>query len=203
MSDRIVKQCAVCGANFVARRAAVRLGQFCSQDCKGKGQALRWSDPHLIAQRFGPLVDTNGPLLVAALGPCHVWKGHRPADGYGRFGFAGEQRLAHRVAFYLHHGRWPEPCALHHCDGGSLGCVRVDHLYEGTRTENALDRDMRRRTARGEDAGPAKLSEQQARELLAAFAGGESVPSVSRRTGINLYTLYDLRKGRTWTHLPR
>ncbi len=62
------------------------------------------------------------------------------AVGYGQIGIfldgAWTVRAAHRVAFYLKHGRWPSPCALHECDNPR--CVRVEtgHVVEGTHAEN-------------------------------------------------------------------
>lgn len=66
-------------------------------------------------------------------------QGHPLDDGYGVIGVALEDgrrtmALVHRVAFYLTHGRWPEPEALHSCDVRL--CINPDHVGEGTRSEN-------------------------------------------------------------------
>lgn len=80
---------------------------------------------------------------------CWLWVGaqaRNPAKGQKRYGrfmvmIDGEVkvRLAHRVAFFIEHGRWPKPCALHACDNDL--CVRVGsgHIFEGTNADNTAD----------------------------------------------------------------
>lgn len=68
----------------------------------------------------------------------------------------GRKALAHRVAFFIEHGRWPEPGGLHHCD--VRHCVNAAHLYEGDDLANARDRDARRR---GNRYGKGKLSDEK------------------------------------------
>jgi hypothetical protein len=51
----------------------------------------------------------------------------------------------------LEHGKWPQPQALHKCDNPT--CVRVSHLFEGTNSDNHLDKIRKGRQARGEVQG--------------------------------------------------
>lgn len=95
-------------------------------------------------ERFWMKIDKNGPIPPhrPELGPCWVWTGSTDRHGYGQLRFhvgPGGLVYAHRYAFYLANGRWPEPCALHKCDAGAIGCVRHDHLFEGTKADNQLD----------------------------------------------------------------
>lgn len=100
-----------------------------------------------LAERFHARVDVNGPIPehCPELGPCHIWMGYRNKDGYGVMGVGSKldgtrgTEKAHRVAFFVTHGRWPEPQALHRCDGGAIGCVRGDHLFEGDQRANMRD----------------------------------------------------------------
>ena len=78
---------------------------------------------------------------------CHTWTGFRNPDGYGMLKVDGRARLAPRVAWLIHYGRWPEPQALHRCDGGMFGCVRVDHLFEGSQRENVDDMMLKGRAS--------------------------------------------------------
>lgn len=98
--------------------------------------------PAPLAERFAQYVNTNGPIPAHCpeLGPCHEWTGMRDHKGYGRFGFGGFSKgtkLAHRVSFLIAEGRWPTPCGLHRCD--NPGCVRREHIFEGTKQDNTDD----------------------------------------------------------------
>lgn len=81
---------------------------------------------------------------------CWMWQG-APCGRYGRFWFAGYSFRPNRFALALKLGRVPEGLACHTCD--TPMCVRKKHLYEGTDTTNARDRDVRGRTASGEKNG--------------------------------------------------
>lgn len=99
----------------------------------------RASDPATFWSR----VDRNGPVIRPELGPCWMWTGSKTPQGYGSLWWSGRGARAHRVAFFIEHGRWPEPMACHHCD--NPGCVRASHLYEGNAYENAMDARVRGR----------------------------------------------------------
>ena len=100
-----------------------------------------------MVERFRSYVDVNGPVPAhqPTLGPCHVWTGGRFENGYGAFRMGGRTIQAHRVAFFLGHGRWPTPCGLHRCD--NRACVRLGHLFEGTKGDNNRDRSRKGRSS--------------------------------------------------------
>lgn len=51
----------------------------------------------------------------------------------------GKEQLAHRVSWIFTNGEIPKgKCILHHCDNPM--CIRPDHLFLGTRTDNNLDK---------------------------------------------------------------
>ncbi len=99
-----------------------------------------------LAERFAAKIDRSpghGPW-----GDCHVWTGKPDSHGYGRIwlgGRSGKHHKAHRVAWILEHGEPPPetPCVLHRCDNPP--CVREDHLFLGTQTDNIADRDRKGR----------------------------------------------------------
>ena len=70
---------------------------------------------------------------------CFLWIGRSVTNGgYGQISIAtGVSRGAHQVAWFLEHGEWPWPNALHDCDVKL--CVNVAHLHEGTHKQNAKE----------------------------------------------------------------
>lgn len=73
---------------------------------------------------------------------CWLWTGAPNSAGYGMVGEgpAGADRkiLAHRLAWEIHFGPIPEGMFVcHHCD--TPLCVRPDHLFLGTHTDNMRD----------------------------------------------------------------
>ena len=84
------------------------------------------------SERFWAKVDTTGE--------CWLWTASINPSGYGQF-YDSERKgpvLAHRVAWMLAGNEIPEDmCVLHRCD--VRNCVRVDHLFIGTKRDNSLD----------------------------------------------------------------
>jgi hypothetical protein len=70
---------------------------------------------------------------------CWEWTGKR-ANGYGRFVTPPGRRMwgAHRFSWIVANGPIPDGLwVLHHCD--NKPCVRPDHLFLGTHTDNMRD----------------------------------------------------------------
>jgi hypothetical protein len=143
-------------------------------------------------KRFWAKVNKAGPVPPHApeIGPCWQWIGGRMNSwGYGGFGVAGKPHLAHRVAWLIHHGTWPNRHVLHACD--NRRCVNPAHLREGTDADN-----MRDRMDRG--GYFMKLSESAAREILASNEPGKVLAA---RFGVSISTVSDIQRGKTWRRL--
>ncbi len=160
-------------------------------------QVLR---PDIVA-RIPSYIDTSGPVLRAELGNCHVWTGSRNSHGYGVLAIGKTKHMAHRVVWTIASGEPPALCVLHKCDGGGIGCVRLDHLFLGTKAENT--RDMvskgrnRSRYAVGERVHTAKLSDAQVSEIRALAAAGVSRLELARRFGVSKSNIYLIVTGRS------
>ena len=103
-----------------------------------------------LAQSFASKTNRDGPIVVPRLGPCWNWTGnvHRKTHyGYMTIGSRrdGTRRceLAHRIAFFVEHDRWPVPHAMHLCDNRLCVKAVVDdwpaHIQEGTAADNNVD----------------------------------------------------------------
>lgn len=91
-------------------------------------------------ERFWAKVNRRGP------DECWEWTGARVANGYGQVRVDRVLQLAHRVSWWMVHGRWPT--TLDHtchnidltCRGGVTcphrRCVNPAHLEEVTQSEN-------------------------------------------------------------------
>ena len=83
-------------------------------------------------------------IYEAGVNGCHIWQRATNSRGYGVVWHDGKVRLAHRVAFNLAHGRWPDPTmVIDHICNQKL-CVNPEHLRELTNWQN-----LRRATHRG------------------------------------------------------
>ena len=89
-----------------------------------------------LEERFWSKVDVRGP------DECWPWTGAHIPQGYGSLGAVlveGEVKSqvgAHRVSFFLEHGRWPV-VARHSCD--VKDCVNPAHILDGSHADNARD----------------------------------------------------------------
>ncbi len=69
---------------------------------------------------------------------CWLWSRPGWADGYGQTTFKHQRWFAHRLSYTLAVGPIPDGLFVcHHCDVRL--CVRPDHLFLGTQTDNLRD----------------------------------------------------------------
>jgi hypothetical protein len=133
--------------------------------------------PPTIEERFWSHVDRRGP------DECWPWRRGRSTRGYGtlfvRAGELGQTSntilQAHRVAFYLIHGRWPDPHALHGCDNPPCcNALNPEHIHEGDHFMNMQEKVARGRHQypRGPNHAQAKLTAHQVREIRTRYAAG-------------------------------
>ena len=145
-----------------------------------------------LPERFWPKVQ-RGP-------DCWLWTASRHSAGYGQISINNRPVTAHRVAWELTVG--PVPAGMdvcHTCDNRL--CVNPAHLFLGTRAENMADMARKYRGTTGERNRHAKLTDQQVIAIRAARAQGESRHEVAARFGVSPYTVKDIERRKTWTHV--
>lgn len=120
-------------------------GTLCSIDgCDGEEKWRGWCSKHYY--RFTTYGDPLAPIRHAPDaasfwartkpdGSCLIWTQGR-TQGYGRLRWNGKVVQAHRLAFFLRLGRWPDSELRHLCNRRE--CVL--HAVEGTRKENMQDK---------------------------------------------------------------
>ncbi len=126
--SQLVRQCEVCGKDFVTERFAVSAGygRFCNRVCGGIGRRVERTP---IKKRFWAMVNKEGPIPAdAELGPCWLWTGAVNRGDNGKIGSHGKTLLAHRLAYEWEFGAIPEDAFVRHRCGQTL-CVRAAHLF--------------------------------------------------------------------------
>lgn len=150
------------------------------------------------AARFLEFVDKTGE--------CWTWKGCRDNKNYGQVRWGGKIQLAHRVSWEIHNGPIPKGMnALHRCDNPP--CVRPDHLFLGTLSDNTRDCIAKGRfgeaRVRGETHHQAKLTDSDVVAIRDLRQQGLSCAEISRRIKIvTKSTIERVCNGANWKHLP-
>jgi hypothetical protein len=153
-----------------------------------------------IAERFWKHVNKKGPIHPVLKTRCWLWEAYTEEHGYGKFQIGKDSRKAHRVAWWLTHGKWPIPNALHKCD--VRACVRPDHLFEGNHSDNMRDRLAKGRAAMGSNNGRAKLSENEVLRIRERYSTGDvSQLQLAKFYGVSEQLIQSIVKKRRWKHL--
>jgi hypothetical protein len=147
-------------------------------------------------ERFWDKVDRSGD--------CWVWTGARRGKGYGDFWYAGKSVAAHRFSYELHVGPIADGLlTCHHCD--NRRCVRPNHLFLGTHTDNMRDAKAKGRLRHGHlfgtMVGCARLNEQVVLNIRALFSAGVSPCRIAKWLAIPDSTVYPVVRRQTWTHI--
>ncbi len=135
---------------------------------------------------------------------CWIWLRAKSDKGYGKFSWGHAKWIpAHRVAFFLFHGRWPSFFACHRCD--NRACCNPAHLFDGTQKENLADANSKMRlngshpSAAGEGNHQAKLTWDSVgliREERARI--GTSYNKLAGKFGVSKRAIISVVKYYTW-----
>lgn len=134
---------------------------------------------------------------------CWVWQAARNSAGYGVMWYRGKLRLAHHVAWIVHRGELPAGSVLcHTCDNPA--CVNPDHLFIGDHKENSADMVRKGRSARGERAGTAKLTEDDVSTIRRLYrwrgVGGLTQQQLADMFGVSRSRINYIVRGLSWRH---
>ncbi len=130
---------------------------------------------------------------------CWTWTGVK-SNGYGRMKIRRRFYVAHRISYELNVG--PIPAGLfvcHHCDNPP--CVRPDHLFLGTNSDNQRDSVAKGRFPLGARHHNAKLDPGRVREIRRRAASREATATIARAVGISAGAVQAVLDGRTWRHV--
>jgi len=181
--------CQVCGVSFHRRGSHVRY--FCSMNCYATNR-----------RRF----EENFWNKVQKTEDCWLWTGNvlNKGMGYGRISFGKRRKeYAHRFSYRLHFGDIPKGlCVCHHCDNPI--CVRPDHLFTGTISENFKDMREKGRQVqvRGEQSAKAKLTSSDI--LLIRYlwrSGTKNQTQIAEIYKVTPVCINCIVNRKTWKHL--
>lgn len=110
------------------------------------------------------------------------------------------QTMAHRHVWEECFGPIPDGLfVLHRCD--NRPCVNPDHLFVGTQADNLRDMVEKGRSCRGERHWNAKLTEAEARVILATPRTPGSTRRLMRRFNISRWVINRIRARETWKNI--
>lgn len=168
--------CGHCGCAFERTQGYIARGhgQFCSRDCAREGRRLP------ITTRFWAKAHSGDG--------CWEWHGSI-TKGYGMILFEGRNQYAHRVAWILTNGPIPDGLQVcHRCDNPL--CVRPDHLFLGTVSDNMQDMYDKGRGNKPQGASHpnAKLTDDQVEEIRRRAVKG-NYKTLAREFGVTFPTI--------------
>ena len=158
-----------------------------------------------LAERFWTKVQKDSGIYGADGSystQCWQWLGAKMVSGYGHMRINGVNKFAHRVLYtLLGQTLNANKCVLHKCD--NRACVNPEHLFIGTRQDNANDAYTKGRNkgAIGDANFNTKLTSDQVRDIRAAIVNGATHKQMADRFGVSRTSISAIIRGKTWRHV--
>jgi hypothetical protein len=169
-----------CGGEAKSTGYNLRAGHTASCGCLQKERSVA-AHTFDLEQRFWSKVNKSDG--------CWVWTASRHKRGYGLF-HQGRTRIASVVSWEIANGTIPSGMLVcHRCDNPP--CVRPDHLFLGTVSDNAVDSVQKGR------AGLLKAS-----DIPEIRSSAEKCRVLADRFGVHVATIRSVLKRRNWKHVP-
>lgn len=139
-----------------------------------------------------------GKFSVNEKTKCWEWVAALNVHGYGRLGFRGKARMAHRLMWAIFVGNPGQKSVLHRCDNPR--CVNPDHLFLGTQPENVADMYAKGRAAdlKGTGNGRAVLTED---DVIAIRASSKMNITIAAQYGVSPPLIAYIKKRKLWRHV--
>lgn len=176
--DKEILKRGFCGKHYMA---AKRAGEIVITKTQGLP----------LSERLRKLSEVNSET------GCVEWVGKKYKNGYGQIEINGRCTGTHRIAWEVANGNIPDGLhVLHKCD--NRACINPEHLFLGTHTDNVADMIAKKRQAKGEGHGRAKLTESQ---VLQIRRDQRIQKEIAAEYGIRFQSVSDIKRGLTWAHL--
>lgn len=142
---------------------------------------------------------------------CWIWIGAHTPRGYGQMCVNYRNIRATRISLLLHGITVDKDrIVCHRCDTPS--CVRPDHLFVGTASDNMRDMVAKGRMPmhlrkgntlyRGEKNPSARLTAEQVKEIRDRYANQDiSQDALAKRYGVSPNCISRVIQRTTWTHI--
>jgi hypothetical protein len=155
-------------------------------------------------EQFWEMVDkSSGPDA------CWPWMGRKrrkyrkcgaEVDTYGVLRLGGHETAAHRIAYQMAYGDYPDTMlVLHSCDNPP--CCNPAHLSLGTQSRNMWERNTKGRTAKGEQLPQTKLTEKAVQDIRRQYKNGASMHALAREYSVDRITIRLIVRRLTWKHV--
>ncbi len=131
---------------------------------------------------------------------CYIWNSSYTADGYALITY---KKKKVRVAKAVLENKLGRPLKVgyetcHLCN--NRGCIKPEHLYEGTHKQNGKDLAESGKL-KGEKASNSKITQVQAKIIKDMISSGKSLISISKELNISIPTIEGIKRGTSWKWL--